>query len=604
MRRAPRTRSMADERGHARTISLAPSMVSTARKRALPLCMRSNAVGDALERIGLDARADAGLGREGEGVLGILGGAARPALDGAARADERERRDAAAARGRQPRARAARPGSRPSITAVTASAFGAVASTTAAPPSACEGCGGILRPPCRCTRWRRARAPGRACRRRARGRPCESPSGSRTAPRDVRARRALHGDQIAGFGGAVAEGVEGGDAGAEERCGLRVAERVGNARQGLGGHDQVVGVAAVVGDAADAPFAADDEVAAAGTGRRRSNGRRAIRRRRVHLHATREPARRGRDDAGDLVARDARQLQARERRRPARNVAVADAAGVDAHEHFARTRSRHRALPSTNGPFAAAICAKRDTAMCLATVGRRVESAHGAAPSPPRGGRLRDTRSFGIQRPRHDRGSRRSTARPPHPASRRSMGRGPCTRRPSCPRPPRRRRRPASPRSRPSWRAPSPWRQPRAERRSGKGLPRATSVALKSRSAEARQQAARAERDPHALVAAARGDAGRHARLRRGRRVTYGVAATPRRNSAKSRACHSSLNQAGSGAPRRSAMMASAAALERPTNVAHRLLFAHRDPDARQHASAARARRSARCRRGRRRSRR
>ena len=71
------------------------------------------------------------------------------------------------------------------------------------------------------------------------------------------------GDSVAGAGAAVAQGVEGGDAGAEQRRGVRVGEVVGDEGEGVGRGDDVVGVAAVEVDAGDGLIFAEDEVAAA-----------------------------------------------------------------------------------------------------------------------------------------------------------------------------------------------------------------------------------------------------------------------------------------------------------------------------------------------------
>ena len=57
--------------------------------------------------------------------------------------------------------------------------------------------------------------------------------------------------------------VEGGDSGAHQRTSVDGRQVVGNEGEGVGGGDDVVGVAAVVGDAGDLGVLAEDEVAAA-----------------------------------------------------------------------------------------------------------------------------------------------------------------------------------------------------------------------------------------------------------------------------------------------------------------------------------------------------
>jgi hypothetical protein len=57
--------------------------------------------------------------------------------------------------------------------------------------------------------------------------------------------------EVRGERAAVAEGVEGGDSGAEERAGFDVGEGFGDGCEGFDGGDHVLGVAAVVGDAGD-----------------------------------------------------------------------------------------------------------------------------------------------------------------------------------------------------------------------------------------------------------------------------------------------------------------------------------------------------------------
>ena len=144
------------------------------------------------------------------------------------------------------------------------------------------------------------------------------------------------GDGVAGAGSAVAQGVEGGDAGAEQRGGVGVGEFVGHEGEGVGGGDDVVGIAAVVVDAGDELVFAEDEVAAAA-------GRAVVAVAAVPAEADalaeleeRDVGADGVDDAGDLVAGDARDIGV-----PGHmaflgeRVAVADAAGLHANADMA-----------------------------------------------------------------------------------------------------------------------------------------------------------------------------------------------------------------------------------------------------------------------------
>ncbi len=71
------------------------------------------------------------------------------------------------------------------------------------------------------------------------------------------------GDEVAGARSAVAEAVVGGDAGAHEWGGVHVGEIVWDEREGVGGGDDVVGIAAVEADAGDLAILAENEIAAA-----------------------------------------------------------------------------------------------------------------------------------------------------------------------------------------------------------------------------------------------------------------------------------------------------------------------------------------------------
>src|SRR5712671_1592025 len=74
---------------------------------------------------------------------------------------------------------------------------------------------------------------------------------------------ALDGDEISAAEAGVAQGVVGGDAGAEERGGFGGAEVVGNGGDAASLGDHNFGVAAVDGDAGDYGVEAIDDVAAA-----------------------------------------------------------------------------------------------------------------------------------------------------------------------------------------------------------------------------------------------------------------------------------------------------------------------------------------------------
>ena len=54
------------------------------------------------------------------------------------------------------------------------------------------------------------------------------------------------GDGVADAGSTVAQGIKGCDTGTEERAGIRVFQGLGDERDGIGGSDDVVGIAAVV----------------------------------------------------------------------------------------------------------------------------------------------------------------------------------------------------------------------------------------------------------------------------------------------------------------------------------------------------------------------
>src|SRR5229473_1837507 len=73
----------------------------------------------------------------------------------------------------------------------------------------------------------------------------------------------VHGDEVAGAGPTVAQRVEGGDAGAEEWCRGNRIERIGHGGECLLRRHHVFGVPAVIAEAADEPVLTQDEVARA-----------------------------------------------------------------------------------------------------------------------------------------------------------------------------------------------------------------------------------------------------------------------------------------------------------------------------------------------------
>src|SRR5262249_9494439 len=140
-------------------------------------------------------------------------------------------------------------------------------------------------------------------------------------------------------GAAVAQRIERGDAGAHQRRRLDRREPIGDRGERAGGRDHVVGVTAVVADARNLERdLARDEVTAAA--RAAIAPVPAVPAQADPLagfptgHAGADVV----DDAGDLVARGARILDARPDSLLRHRVAVADAAGLDLDAHGSRAR--------------------------------------------------------------------------------------------------------------------------------------------------------------------------------------------------------------------------------------------------------------------------
>ena len=146
---------------------------------------------------------------------------------------------------------------------------------------------------------------------------------------------ALDGDEIAAAEAGVAEGVVGGDAGAEERGGFGGAEVVGNGGDAASFGDHNFGVAAVDGDAGDYGIEAIDDVAAtAGFAGTVFTAEEADAYALTHF-PFRDAGAEGFDAADDFVARNARELQTRVGASYGGGVGVADAAGFDADANLA-----------------------------------------------------------------------------------------------------------------------------------------------------------------------------------------------------------------------------------------------------------------------------
>ena len=145
-------------------------------------------------------------------------------------------------------------------------------------------------------------------------------------------------DGVASVRAAVAQGVEGGDAGAQQRCGIDVAKVVGDEGDGVGGGDYVVGIATIVVDTGDLLVFAKHEVAAAA-------GLAVVAMAAMPAEANAlaglEDGNVGSDGieyAGDFVAGNARKLDAGPHAQLGERIAVADPAGLNTNAYVSWTR--------------------------------------------------------------------------------------------------------------------------------------------------------------------------------------------------------------------------------------------------------------------------
>ena len=151
----------------------------------------------------------------------------------------------------------------------------------------------------------------------------------------AQAANAENRDGVAGAGAGVAQRVEGGDARAQQRGGVGVGKFSEHEGDGIGGGNDVVGVAAVEVDAAHERAFAEHEVAAAA-------GRAVVAVASVPAEADalagleeRDVGADGVDDSGDLVAGHARKLEAGPQAFLGQRVRVAHPAGMDADADMA-----------------------------------------------------------------------------------------------------------------------------------------------------------------------------------------------------------------------------------------------------------------------------
>jgi hypothetical protein len=165
------------------------------------------------------------------------------------------------------------------------------------------------------------------------------------------AAEAEDGDDVAGLCAAVAQGVEGRDAGAHERGGLLVGQVARAQGDGTGGRDHVVGISAVEGDAGDLGADAGKEVAAAAGVAVAAVPAVPADADALAGFPADDAGADGVDHADQLMARDARVLNAGEQAVFGHRVAVADAAGVYLDPHGAGGWLGDIALDDFKGAF-------------------------------------------------------------------------------------------------------------------------------------------------------------------------------------------------------------------------------------------------------------
>ncbi len=150
------------------------------------------------------------------------------------------------------------------------------------------------------------------------------------------AANALNGDDIAGPRAGIAQRVEGGDAGAEQRRRRRGIELVGDRGKRVDRRDHVIGIAAVIVDAGDFEIAAGDEIAAPAAVADEAGAAEPADADALPDLPGGDVGADGVDTAGDLVARHGGIVDAGKGAGRGEHIAMADAAGLDLDAHLAR----------------------------------------------------------------------------------------------------------------------------------------------------------------------------------------------------------------------------------------------------------------------------
>src|SRR5215467_12268168 len=296
-----------------------------------------------LQRIALDHRANPGEQAERQGVLGVLRGAGRPAMNGAAGQDDLERADGQRLRrcpdnDELPTGREAVYQGRDGLGVRSRGQDHARATELlqSLRRSAHRAVDVIVR-----TQLPNERVLVGAT---ADGRRAEAHLAGALDAEMAEAADALHGDQIAWSRSRVAQGIVDGHPGAEQWGRLRARQIVGHRGNRLGGGDHVLGVAAVEAERGDLLEAAEDEVAAAARITREAvsavpadtNALARLPDFDVGAHDV--------DTPRDLVPWDARVREPGPEPVLDEHVAVTDAAGLDLDAHMMTLRVGNRTL--------------------------------------------------------------------------------------------------------------------------------------------------------------------------------------------------------------------------------------------------------------------